>query len=177
MSSATGDGEGRAVWSDYARESYNASLGRVDELRSRARQLVAAIGVVIGFELTAIDKLVDRSDRGSEQLLILSMGALLIAVGWQLWLLRSLFQAGYGADKIPGAPEGPANALLKEDLCGKNRIDASETLGLYYAETESHLFDLANSLTAKLLSILRLFLATLLLLFAGCLGLVWRALS
>jgi hypothetical protein len=48
------------VWADYSKDRFESSAKRVDEFRNWARQLSAAVAVVIGLELT----LVASEDRG-----------------------------------------------------------------------------------------------------------------
>jgi hypothetical protein len=42
------------VWADYAKDRFESAAKRVDEFRNWARQLSAAVAVVIGLELTLV---------------------------------------------------------------------------------------------------------------------------
>jgi hypothetical protein len=42
------------VWADYAKDRFESAAKRVDEFRNWARQLGAAIAVVVGLELSLV---------------------------------------------------------------------------------------------------------------------------
>jgi hypothetical protein len=169
-------GSGVEAWADYAKDRFDFWADRVNEIRNRARQLAAALGVVIGLELTLLGRFALESTPTHGRCLFLACLAILfVAFGLQLLLLPRLLKIGYGSDKILGGPESPADKALKADLWNKDEKQAKNTLGLYYADTADDLFNLSERLTNEMRADLRWFLITLGLLFLGCLALVLRA--
>ena len=78
-------GSGVEVWADYAKDRFDFWADRVNELRNRARQLGAAVGVVIGLELTLLARFALEAIPTRGRWLFLScLAALFVAFGLQL---------------------------------------------------------------------------------------------
>ena len=164
------------MWADYAKDRFDFWADRVNELRNRARQLGAAVGVVIGLELTLLARFALEAIPTRGRWLFLScLAALFVAFGLQLLLLPRSLKIGYDSDKIRGGPESPSDKVFRADLWSKDEKQAKNTLGLYYADTADDLFKLSEQLTKQLRANLTGFVITLWILFLGCLGLVLRA--
>ena len=138
---------GVIVWADYTKDRSDFFAERVNELRNRGRQLAAAVGVVIGLEITLLGRLVlDVDPPFNVWLFASSLVVLFIALGYQLSLLSRLFEAGYSWEKITGGPESPTNEKLKETLWKSEEEEAKKALAFYYADTADQFYRMSEKL-------------------------------
>lgn len=141
------------LWAEYALARFASAEDRIKEFRNTARQLGAAVAVIIGLELTLIAKILDAKPGASDVWPVLALGALFSAVAIQTALLFQIFSLGYATRELMG-PEGPKQ--MRFLLAGKDERYAREVIARYYAnacdgaEKEGGLYALAESLGKRL---------------------------
>src|SRR2546426_12842084 len=106
------------VWAEYAKERFKAADTLIGEYRSWARQLVAAIGVVIGLEVTLLLRLaLDGGSPLHASWRVLCLVVFFGMLGLQFWTLHRLLVVGYKSQPVVG-PESPsvlANYVAERD--------------------------------------------------------------
>lgn len=152
------------VWAGYAKDRFESASKRVDEFRNWARQLGAAIGVVIGLELTLLGRVFDLRfpiDRGSRDRCLL---AFLAAVVIQSGLLFRLLRTGYVHRTVVG-PESPV--MLARHVLSQNDQETQRMIGAYYAKAHEQFHSLSEALGRSVGVATRIFAWSIVLFLAG----------
>jgi hypothetical protein len=132
------------AWANYAKTRFASADARIAEYRSWARQLIAAIGVVIGLEVTIVARLaLDTKLPLVTELRAVSLALLLVPLAVQFTILRRLLQVGYRGEQLLG-PEAPTK--LANYLAEKDEAEAQRVIGAYYAKAFDHFHALAEHL-------------------------------
>lgn len=135
------------VWAEYAKDQYNSAKKQVDRFRDWARQLNAAVAVVIGLELTLLGRILDLKPPFNQALYWLTLGIFLGAIIWKAVLLWWLFRIGYRGEKVIG-PESPY--VLADYVIGQTAEEVHRMVGAYYANAyEKTFYPLSERLGAK----------------------------
>lgn len=135
------------AWADYAKSRFATADGRIAEYRAWARQLIAAIGVVIGLEVAVVARLaLDTTLPLASVLRGLSLVLLLIPLAVQFLTIRHLLHVGYRGEGLLG-PEAPTK--LADYLVDRDETEAHRVIGAYYAKSFDHFHDLAERLGAR----------------------------
>jgi hypothetical protein len=132
------------VWAEYAKERFKAADTRIGEYRSWARQLVAAIGVVIGLEVTLLVRL--ALDGGSPLHVFWRVLCLVVffgMLGFQFWALHRLLVVGYKSQPVVG-PESPS--VLANYIAERDEAEAYRVTGAYYAKAYDRFHELSEQL-------------------------------
>jgi hypothetical protein len=158
---AASDAQGVAVWAQYSKERYDAAERRVADFRGWARQLAAAIAVVVGLEGTLRGQL-GKSAEGSPLWLTACLVVLLCAVVCQIVLLGKAVKNGYVGRRQLG-PERPA--VVADHVT--TDLETRRITGAYYAMGADNLHELAEGLAGEVAGVARSFAATLWLVFAA----------
>src|SRR3989442_12177644 len=88
------------VWAEYAKERFKAADTLIGEFRSWACQLVAAIGVVIGLEVTLLVRLaLDGGSPLHASWRVLCLVVFFGMLGLQFWTLHRLLVVGYKSQR------------------------------------------------------------------------------
>jgi len=150
-----------AVWAQYAKERYDASERRIAEFRGWARQLVAAIAVVVGLEAALLSQL---GKVGEVHPLPLAACLLVLLLGavWQIVLLGRAVRSGYIGHGLLG-PERPV--ALADYVT--TELETRRITGAYYAKAAEDSHELAETVVGEISALARGFVATLWLLFAA----------
>jgi hypothetical protein len=152
------------IWAGYAKDRFESASKRVDEFRNWARQLGAAIGVVIGLELTLLGRMFDLRfpiDRGlRDRCLLALLGALAIQSG----LLFKLLRTGYVHRTIVG-PESPV--VLSRHVLAENDQETQRMIGAYYAKAHEQFHTLSETLGRSVGVATRIFAWSIVLFLAG----------
>jgi hypothetical protein len=151
------------VWANYAKDRFESASKRVDEFRNWARQLGAAIAVVIGLELTLVGRALDlqKFDRGlRDGCLIAFLSALAIQTG----LLFKLLRTGYVGQKVLG-PESPV--VLARYVLTQDDDETQRMIGAYYAKAHDRFHTLSEDLGRSVGITTRIFAWSIVLLLAG----------
>jgi len=149
------------VWAQYAKDRYEAAEKRLSDFRGWARQLGAAIAVVIGLEATLLSQLSKTEDfiPGLAAPLVL----LAIAIAHQLVLFGRGISKGY----VGQGTLGPESALMLADhLPGKNKAEVQRILGAYLAKSAESVHGVAEAVASEIGTLARNFQRSLWLLFA-----------
>lgn len=132
------------AWADYAKARFVSADSRIAEYRSWARQLIAAIGVVIGLEVTIVARLaLDAQAPLASELRAVSLALLLLPLAVQFFILRRLLHVGYQGEHLLG-PEAPTR--LADYLAEKDEAEAQRVIGAYYAKAFDHFHEFAERL-------------------------------
>jgi len=158
---AAADTQAVAVWAQYSKERYDAAERRIADFRGWARQLAAAIAVVVGLEAALLGQ-VGKAGESSPRALALCSVVLLGAVAWQLVLLGKAVRSGYVGCGLLG-PERPA--VVADHVT--TELETRRIIGAYYAKGADQSHELAESLVGGVAGIARRFTATLWLVFAA----------
>jgi hypothetical protein len=128
-------------------------------------KLVAAVGVVIGLEVTIVVRLaleerlpLAATWRGA--CLFVFVGVLAV----QVWLLWRLLLIAYRGELVVG-PESPT--VLADYIAQRDEIEAHRVTGAYYAKAHDRFHEQSERLGADLAKATRWFQVTLLALFVG----------
>jgi len=154
------------VWADYAKDRFESAAKRVDEFRNWARQLGAAVAVVIGLELTLVAKVLELKLPASHPRRGLCLVAFLLAAGIHFLLLWWLLFTGYRSRKIR-YPESPV--LLADYILDRDEQETRRVIGAYYAKAYDRFHDLSKRLGTKVAVATVVFTGSMLLLFGGVL--------
>lgn len=152
------------IWGDYAKDRFDSIAKRIDELRNWARQLTAAIAVVIGIELTLAGKVLDLKPPFD---VLLRNGCLLLflsAVILQSILLFWVLHIAYVGRTILG-PERPS--ILADYVLGRGPDEVRQVLGAYYASAYDNFFTFSEELGKKVSGATRAFAWSIVLPVAG----------
>lgn len=131
------------IWAGYAKDRFESTAKRVDEFRNWARQLGAAIAVVIGFELTLLGRALDLKSPTNSWLRYVCLIIFLIAAATQARLLFRMLRTGYIGRKAL-APESPVT--LWPYLEQKKPDETDWTIGAYYANAHDQFHALSEEL-------------------------------
>jgi hypothetical protein len=132
------------AWADYAKARFASADTRITEYRGWARQLIAAIGVVIGLEVTIVARLaLDTTLTLARELRGISLALLLVPLAVQVLILRRLLHVGYRGEHLLG-PEAPTK--LADYLAEKDEVETQRVIGAYYAKSFDHFHTLAERL-------------------------------
>jgi hypothetical protein len=132
------------TWAAYAKDRFDSAESQVKEFRNWARQLSAAVGVIISLEIGLIGKIVlDFKPSPQDWLVLLGLLGLLVAAGYQISSLRKLFALGYVGKTIIG-PAAPGT--VRRDLTHEQPYAGQEEIGHHYANG----YDQAHSLGEKI---------------------------
>jgi hypothetical protein len=148
------------VWADYAKDRFDSAAKRVDEFRNWARQLSAAVAVVIGLELTLVGKVLALESGLTLRLWCLA--ALLLAAAVQLGLLVWLLFIGYRSRDILW-PESPV--VLAGYVIGQDEHEVRRVIGAYYAKAYKRFHDLSIQLGSRVGVATIIFTVSMVLLF------------
>lgn len=152
------------VWAGYAKDRFDSTSKRVDEFRNWARQLGAAIAVVIGLEFTLVGRVPDIElpfDRESRDGCLLAfLSALVIQTG----LLFGLLRTGYVGETVVG-PESPV-ALTRYVLTQSDQ-ETQRMIRAYYARAHDRFHALSETLGRRVGVATRIFAWSIVLLLAG----------
>jgi len=118
------------LWIEYSKERFLAAEAQIREFRSWARQLGAAITVLIGLEMTIVAKVLFDLPHGLEGWRAAGVLLLLIAILLQLVMLSYNILTGYSGELVMG-PESPTT--LRFLLPDMPQPAAAEVFGRYYA--------------------------------------------
>lgn len=153
------------TWAEFAKQRFASADARIVEYRGWARQLIAAIGVVIGLEVTIVARLaLDRAVPLDIVIRSTSLILLLAPLVVQFFVLRWLLHIGYrGAHLL--APESPT--VLADYLVEKDEAEAHRMIGAYYAKGYDHFHDLAEKLGKQIAAATTWFQWTLLPVLVG----------
>jgi len=151
------------AWAQYAKDRHESAEKRLADFRGWARQLAAAVGVVVGLEAALIGQVV-RIERGSGLALGICLVLLLGTVAWQLVIMNRAVSAGYvGKDLV-----GPASpAVIAEHLQGKDDAETRRMIGSYYANASGTVHAAAEEVGREMRSVAKGFRWSLWLLFSA----------
>jgi hypothetical protein len=138
------DREAVKLWAKYAEKRFRSADARIEEYRGAARQLVAAIGIVMGLEGTIVARLaLDEHPPldGALRAVCLLVFVLVLAV--QVELLSRLLSIGYRGDRVVG-PESPT--VLATYFSTYDEMEAYRVVGAYYAKAHDTFHALSESL-------------------------------
>jgi hypothetical protein len=131
------------LWADYAKDRFDSASKRVDEFRNWARQLIAAIAVVIGIELTLAGKVLDLKPPFDVPLrnacLLVFLGAVVLQAILLFWALHT----GYVGRRTIG-PESPT--VLADYVLAMNPEETRQVIGAYYATAYDEFYNLSEKL-------------------------------
>lgn len=162
------------VWGDYAKDRFESAVKRVDEFRNWARQLSAAVAVVVGLELTLVGKVLELPRRANATLLLVCVAMLLLAVVVQLLLLVWLLFIGYRSQTVRW-PESPLT--LAKYVADRDELETRRLLGAYYAKAYDQLHQLSISVGIRVGHATATFTGSMLLLFLGVAVWIYLALT
>jgi hypothetical protein len=164
------DSQAIAAWVQYSKDRYDAAEKRIADFRGWARQLAAAIAVVVGLEaalLGQLGKLGEVSPLG----MAFCLSVLLLGAALQVVLFGKAVKKGYVGQGLLG-PESP------KVIAGHVSTEAEtrRMIGAYYAKAADESHGLAESVVKEVAGLAQAFTLTLWLLFvamvltAGLLG-------
>jgi len=162
------------VWSDYAKDRFDFASKRVDEFRNWARQLAGVVGVVIGFELTLIGRILDLRAPVSGGLRVFTLTVFLGTVLAQVLLLFRVLRIGYSGHQLVG-PESPT--VLAQFVAEKDEPTTKQFVGAYYAHAYDRFRIVSEELGEDVGKATRVFTKTLIALLTGLGLLVWLSTS
>lgn len=162
------------IWSDYAKDRFDFASKRVDEFRNWARQLAGVVGVVIGFELTLIGRILDLRAPVSGGLRALTLTIFLGTVLAQVLLLFRILRIGYSGHQLVG-PESPT--VLAKFVAEKDEATTKQFVGAYYAHAYDKFRVVGEELGVDVGKATRVFTMTLIALLTGLGLLVWLSIS
>ena len=119
------------VWANYSKDRFESAVKRVDEFRNWARQLSAAVAVVISLELTLVGKILELKSPVDSTLRLWCLRTLLFAAAAQLILLVWLLVTGYRSRDIRW-PESPV--VLADYVLAHDEQETRRVIGAYYAK-------------------------------------------
>lgn len=137
------------AWSQYSRERFDAESARLVEFRNWARQLTAAIGVVIAIEVNAAVQVIINGDSVGWAVRVSALLLLLLAMRWQVQAFGRALRTGYRGDPLTG-PESPAK--LSDFILGKNEWETHRLIGACYAKSYASFYQLAENLGVEIAS-------------------------
>jgi hypothetical protein len=152
------------LWGSYAKDRFDSVSTRVDEFRNWARQLAAAMAVVIGIELTLTGKVLDLKVPFDVTLRNSSLLAFFSAVVLQAILLLWTLHTGYVGQGALG-PESPS--VLAGFILGKPPEETQQIIAAYYANAYDHFFTLSEGLAQRVGRATRLFAWSIVLPLVG----------
>lgn len=160
-----------ALWVDYAKERYLATEAQNSEFRSWARQLGAAMSIIMGLELTVLNNLLFESKLKLSIWHALAPCLLLLAVLIGFLMLFGSIRAGYAAEPLPG-PESPSRLRPILSDWAKQSPNPEELFASYYANGQAEGHKLQQRLAAKLHCASKRLIASLMLFLLGILAAV-----
>ena len=154
---------GVVAWAQYAKDRHESAEKRLADFRGWARQLAAAVGVVVGLEAALIGQVV-RIERGSGLALGICLVLLLGTVAWQLVIMNRAVAAGYVGKDVVG-PENPA--VVYGHLEAKDDAETRRMIGAYYANASGTVHAAAEEVGREMRSVANRFRWSLWLLFSA----------
>jgi len=133
------------IWAKYAKDRFESTSKRVDEFRNWARQLGAAIAVVIGFELTLLGRALDLKSPTNRWLRDACLLLFLVAAAFQARLLFRMLRTGYVGRKAM-APESPVTLWYHLEKENKSPDETDWIIGAYYANAHDRYHALSEEL-------------------------------
>lgn len=152
------------LWADYSKERFLATEGQIKEFRSWARQLGAAITVLIGLEMTIVVKVLFDLPEKFEGWHAVGLVFLLIALLDQIMVLRGNILTGYSGAPVLG-PESPNT--LRYILPTLPPKAAEEVFARYYANSYDNSHELQERLAKDIRRQARHLIISLLLFVSG----------
>ena len=147
------------VWAAYARERFKWVDARITDYRSWARQLAAAIAVVIGLGMTLVARLalderptLDPSWRTGCLVVFFAILAV------QVWTLRRALLVGYQTEAVV-EPERPS--LIVDYVAAHDEVEAHRVTGAQYANAYDRFRTVSDRLGENVASATRVFQRTL----------------
>jgi hypothetical protein len=134
------------VWAGYAKDQYDSAKKQVDRFRDWARQLNAAVAVVVGLELTLLVHILDLKPPFNHSLYTACTRIFLLAILWKGALLWWLFRVGYRGERIVG-PESPV--VLADFVINQNGEETQRMIGAYYAKAYERFYPLSERLARR----------------------------
>jgi hypothetical protein len=119
------------VWADYSKDRFESAAKRVVEFRNWARQLGAAVAVVVSLELALVGKVLELKPVVPSTLRVWCLAILLLTAAVQLILLVWLLFIGYRSHDILW-PESPV--ILADYILGQDEPETRRVIGAYYAK-------------------------------------------
>lgn len=153
--------DGVAVWVQYSKERYDAADRRITDFRGWARQLGAAMGIVIGLEAALLGQLI-RSAEVHPAAWLAAVVVLLASVAYQLVILGRTVKQGYVGEQLTG-PESPT--VLAEHV--SDEPATRRMIGAYYAKASDESHKRAEKVAGEVAGLARRFVSSLWLLFVG----------
>ena len=134
------------VWADYSKDRFESAAKRVDEFRNWARQLGAAVAVVVSLELALVGKVLELKPVVHSTLGVWCLTTLLLAAAVQLILLVWLLFIGYRSHDILW-PESPV--VLADYILGQDEPETRRVIGAYYAKAYTRFHALSIRLGSR----------------------------
>jgi hypothetical protein len=116
-------------WAEYAKDRYESARSGIIEFRGWARQLLAALAVVIGLEVNFLVRLLDVATSW----MFAPIGWLFVTIVYQMLVARRIIPLGYGSvwgAEVPVAPQQMAHRLRG----GRNTAPSRQLIGDQYAQ-------------------------------------------
>jgi hypothetical protein len=155
------DPQAITAWVQYSKDRYDAAEKRIADFRGWARQLAAAIAVVVGLEaalLGQLGKLGEASPLG----MAACLSILLAGAAVQIVLFGRAVKKGYVGQGLPG-PESPV--VIAGHV--STEAETRRMIGAYYAKAADESHAMAEGVVKEVAGLARCFTATLWLLFAA----------
>jgi hypothetical protein len=173
------DPEAVKLWAKYAEDRFKSADARIEEYRGAARQLVAAVGIVIGLEGTIVARLaLDDHIQLDVRLRAACLIVFVVVLGVQVGLLSRLLYIGYRGERVVG-PESPT--VLATYFSTYDETEAHRVVGAYYAKAHDGFHALSERLGEHVGKTSRLLQYTLGALLIGVallvLGALWHPAS
>lgn len=115
------DAEWLEEWAEYAKDRYQSARSGIIEFRGWARQLLTAVAVVVGLEMTLLLKVIELRTGWR----LLAVVWLLVAIVYQLLIARRLVGLGYQmvwAREVPCSPQMARRKLMTSTASPKEVI-------------------------------------------------------
>jgi hypothetical protein len=160
------------VWANYSKDRFESAVKRVDEFRNWARQLSAAVAVVISLELTLVGKILELKPPIDSTLRLWCLSMLLLAAAAQLILLVWLLVTGYRSHEIRW-PESPI--VLADYVLAQDEEETRRVIGAYYAKAYERFHALSIRVGSRVGIVTVIFTVSMLLLLAAVVA--WVALA
>jgi hypothetical protein len=138
--------EALRAWAAYGRERFDALDAQLREFRAWARQLITAIGLIVGLELTLVAKIAFDVRPTVSLLWWVSLAGFLGTTIYQVRILFNVLDIGYVSKELPSP--GKPSALWSEIANGEDAI--IQEIGVHYANSYDTLRTLSNDLADRL---------------------------
>jgi hypothetical protein len=145
--------EALKAWATYGKERFDALDTQLRDFRAWARQLITAIGLIVGLELTLVAKIVFDVKPTVPLLWWVCLASLLGTTGFQTRILVHVLDVGYVGKTLP-SPGKPAD-FWPEITNGEDAI--VKEIGIHYATAYNTLRGLSNDVAKQLAAQTRFF--------------------